>query len=217
MFLGLDTAAGQCAAALVDAGGAVLARRVEGMRRGHAEALFPLIDVALDEAGARYGDLRGIAVCTGPGSFTGIRVGVAAARGLALGLGLAAVGVDRFRALALGRRAGGAGEGGVAIALAGPYEAAYFRTLDASGRPCPPAAEAREVARAALDSLAPAGFARLGDAWPEAGEADGLPDPAAIARALLAGETADGAPRPFYLRDAGAAPPREAPVPVLDR
>jgi tRNA threonylcarbamoyl adenosine modification protein YeaZ len=69
------------------------------MERGHAEALFPLIDAALTRAGASYGDLTHIAVCTGPGSFTGIRVGVAAARGLALGLGVPAIGITRFDAL----------------------------------------------------------------------------------------------------------------------
>lgn len=70
------------------------------MQRGHAEALFPMIEDTLVEAGATYGDLARVAVCTGPGSFTGIRVGVAAARGIALGCGIPAIGVSRFEALA---------------------------------------------------------------------------------------------------------------------
>ncbi len=73
------------------------------MQRGHAEALFPMIEALLADAGASYGDLTRIAICTGPGSFTGLRVGVAAARGLALGLGIPAIGVTRFQALAEGR------------------------------------------------------------------------------------------------------------------
>ena len=221
MILGLDTSTGQCAAALVGMDGTVLARRVERMQRGHAEALFPLIEAVLDEAGAGYADLRGIRVCTGPGSFTGIRVGVAAARGLALGLGLTAIGVDRFRALVRSRRLPGHAAGGeamefrVAVALAGPQGTAYFRTLDGNGAPCGPAGEARRIAADALESAAPGDFLRLGDAWPGATEEDGLPDPAAIASDSAASRDALPA-KPFYLRDAGAAPPREAPPPLLD-
>ena len=99
MILGIDTSAGQCAVALV-AGDRVW-RRAETMARGHAEALFPMIDDVLAEAGATFGDVTRIGVCTGPGSFTGIRAGVAAARGLALGLSVPAVGVTRLTALAV--------------------------------------------------------------------------------------------------------------------
>src|SRR5690625_1758903 len=125
MILAIDTSAGQCAAALLDAEGAVLSYRAEKMQRGHAEALFPLLDRLFDDAGAEYSGVTGIAVCTGPGSFTGIRVGVAAARGLALGLGLVARGIDRFHALAF--EAGG--EEPFAIALKGPRGTAYFQAL----------------------------------------------------------------------------------------
>ena len=111
MILGIDTSAGQCAVALVD--GAREWQRAEVMARGHAEALFPMIEAVLSEAGAHPGDLTRIAVCTGPGSFTGVRAGVAAARGLALGLGIPAVGVSRLAALAQGR------PGAIAIPLRG--------------------------------------------------------------------------------------------------
>lgn len=70
------------------------------MSRGHAEALFPMIEDALAELDASYSDLDRIAVCTGPGSFTGLRVGISAARGLALGCGIPAIGVTRFEAIA---------------------------------------------------------------------------------------------------------------------
>lgn len=69
------------------------------MTRGHAERLFPMIEDVLAEAGIGFGDLTRVAVCTGPGSFTGLRVGVAAARGLALGCGIPAVGITRFEAV----------------------------------------------------------------------------------------------------------------------
>lgn len=212
MFLGLDTSAGQCAAALIGMDGAVLGRRAERMQRGHAEALFPLIEALLEEAGEGHGALRGIAVCTGPGSFTGIRVGVSAARGLALGLGVPTVGVDRFRALVLSRRPAARS----AVALAGPQGMAYFRTLDEAGMPCPPVEDAGQTARDHLDRHAPDGYLRLGDAWADTVEEDGLPDPAALARDLLGGARQAGPPKPFYLRDSGAAPPREAPPVILD-
>src|SRR5690625_1813759 len=137
MILAIDTSAGQCAAALMGAAGAVLSYCAEKMQRGHAEALFPLLDRLLEDARAEYSGISGIAVCTGPGSFTGIRVGVAAARGLALGLGLVAQGIDRFQALAL---ALGQGEtsSGFAIALAGPRSTAYFQTCGPDARPSAP-------------------------------------------------------------------------------
>ncbi|MEO0362854.1 MAG: tRNA (adenosine(37)-N6)-threonylcarbamoyltransferase complex dimerization subunit type 1 TsaB, partial [Pseudomonadota bacterium] len=90
-----------------------LSERVEPLERGHAERLFPLIEAALAEAGRGYSELELIAVCTGPGNYTGARIGVAAARGLAFSTGARAVGVDRFAALAEGR------QGSVAVALVG--------------------------------------------------------------------------------------------------
>ncbi|MEM7211406.1 MAG: tRNA (adenosine(37)-N6)-threonylcarbamoyltransferase complex dimerization subunit type 1 TsaB [Pseudomonadota bacterium] len=98
MILAIDTSAGQCAVALLD--GARSEVRSEAMQRGHAEALFPMIEDALAVLRGRYSDLTRIAVCTGPGSFTGLRVGIAAARGIALGCGIPAIGVTRFEALA---------------------------------------------------------------------------------------------------------------------
>ena len=87
MILGIDTSAAQCAVALlgapINAGDPVVERRA--MERGHAEHLFPMIDSVLGSAGIGYDGLSRIAVCTGPGSFTGVRIGVAAARGIALG------------------------------------------------------------------------------------------------------------------------------------
>ncbi|MEM9784150.1 MAG: tRNA (adenosine(37)-N6)-threonylcarbamoyltransferase complex dimerization subunit type 1 TsaB [Pseudomonadota bacterium] len=101
MILGIDTSAGRCGVALVS-DGMVLAELSEVMERGHAERLFPLIEAVLQQAGAAVQDLKRIAVCTGPGSFTGLRIGVAAARGLALGRGVPAIGITRFEAVAAG-------------------------------------------------------------------------------------------------------------------
>lgn len=97
--LGFDTSAAHCAAAVV-CGDRVLAQRIEPMARGQAERLFPLLVEVLAEAGLGWPDLDAIGVGEGPGNFTGIRISVAAARGLALSLGIPAVGVTVTEAVA---------------------------------------------------------------------------------------------------------------------
>ncbi|SEA77547.1 tRNA (adenosine(37)-N6)-threonylcarbamoyltransferase complex dimerization subunit type 1 TsaB [Rubrimonas cliftonensis] len=101
LILVLDTCDARCAAG-VARDGAILVERAEAMRRGHAERLFALISEALAACGVAPADLAGVAVATGPGGFTGGRIGVAAARGLALGVGRPVVGVDWFAAMAFG-------------------------------------------------------------------------------------------------------------------
>ncbi|AWJ84056.1 tRNA (adenosine(37)-N6)-threonylcarbamoyltransferase complex dimerization subunit type 1 TsaB [Azospirillum sp. TSH58] len=99
--LGLDTATSGCSAALWD-DGAVTVRRREPMARGQAEALVPLAQAALAEAGCAFDALDRIAVTVGPGAFTGLRIALAAARGFALAAGLPVVGVTSFDAIAHG-------------------------------------------------------------------------------------------------------------------
>lgn len=97
MILSFDTSGPHVAAALWD--GQRSYARVEAMAKGQAERLMPLIQELLAEAGAGWPDLTRIAVGTGPGNFTGVRISVSAARGLALGLGIPAVGVSLFQTL----------------------------------------------------------------------------------------------------------------------
>lgn len=99
MILTFDATAGVCVAGLFR-GGVQLGLVSEAMDKGHAERLFPIITELLASSDASFADLTGIVVCTGPGNFTGARIGVAAARGLALSLSIPAVGVDRFEAAA---------------------------------------------------------------------------------------------------------------------
>lgn len=96
--LGLDTALGRCSVAVV-CGDAVLAHAAAEMERGHAEALAPMAQSVLVQAGLRPADLQRIAVTIGPGTFTGQRVGLAFARGLAAGLGVPCVGVTTTEAM----------------------------------------------------------------------------------------------------------------------
>jgi tRNA threonylcarbamoyladenosine biosynthesis protein TsaB len=100
-LLAIDTASTLCAACVWDAGTErELGRCVEDIGKGHAERLMDVIAQALAEAGVTYADLGAISVSIGPGSFTGIRVGVAAARGLALALKIPALGVTTLSAIA---------------------------------------------------------------------------------------------------------------------
>ncbi|MGL4414464.1 tRNA (adenosine(37)-N6)-threonylcarbamoyltransferase complex dimerization subunit type 1 TsaB [Roseinatronobacter monicus] len=100
-ILAFDTSAAHCAAALLS-GGQILAHMHEDMAKGQAERLIPLLNEVLHSAGMQWRDLDAVAVGVGPGNFTGIRIGVSGARGLALGLGLPAIGVSIFEARAEG-------------------------------------------------------------------------------------------------------------------
>lgn len=197
LLLVIDTAAAHCAVALFQ-GDAALAGRREPMRRGHAERLFPMIEATLAEACAPVGSLDAIAVCTGPGGFTGARIAVATARGLSLSLGCPAVGVDWFAALAQGCA------GAALVALPAPQGMIYAQRFCDGAALGPVETLAADAVRAAP------GEALLG---PEGMEAEGL---APLARAALRMLAAGGAPRPapLYLRPPDAAPSTAA-VPAM--
>lgn len=196
MLLVFDATAGRCAVAVFD-GAALVAERDDAMTRGHAERLFPLIDECLEEAGLGYADLTGVAVCTGPGNFTGARIGVAAARGLALSRGIRSIGVDRFDAAAEGV----AGEVCIRLeARGGAVHLAKYRDGVAVG--------------AAETVQAPDIDAFIGETPVLSVEEADL---AAIARVALRRLAAGDAPRPAprYLKPANAALPAQAPPPIL--
>jgi tRNA threonylcarbamoyl adenosine modification protein YeaZ len=192
LVLAFDTSASHCAAALVR-GPHVLARCDEAMDRGQAERLLPMLEEMLAEAGAGWRDLDGLGVCTGPGNFTGLRLGVAAARGLALALGVPAVGVTRFEALA-------DRPGPVIVTIEdrrGRFAQA-FRDGAPLGAPADPAA------------LAPLPGARA------VGPEDARADPVALARIAARRLGSAPPPVPLYLRPADALPAEAAPALIDD-
>src|SRR5690349_13011877 len=98
--LAIDTALEACAAAVLNTDNGAVTSDTLPMMRGHAEALMPLLDRVMKQAGAAFASIDRIAVTTGPGSFTGLRVGIAAARGIALSTGKLAIGVTTLEAYA---------------------------------------------------------------------------------------------------------------------
>ncbi|WP_456386728.1 tRNA (adenosine(37)-N6)-threonylcarbamoyltransferase complex dimerization subunit type 1 TsaB [Profundibacter sp.] len=100
LILAFDTSVAHVAAALLS-GDTILVERAEPMAKGQAERLFPLLEEVLAEGKTTWSDLTAIGVGIGPGNFTGIRISVSAARGLALSLGIPAIGVSSFEAQAI--------------------------------------------------------------------------------------------------------------------
>lgn len=219
IVLALDCSAAPCAACVYDAEtGTVLGRAVRELGKGHAEHLMAVIAEALAQAGIGYGALDRIAVSVGPGSFTGIRVAVATARGLALALKIPAVGVTTLAALAFEAESnrpvlavldGGRGE----------LHAALFSPDGAALRE--PAALPLDEAVALVRDFAPA---IVGSASKLVAEAAGVEEHGAVkstadilSYAKLGASAAVGArPAPLYLRAPDAKPQASFVLPRKD-
>jgi tRNA threonylcarbamoyl adenosine modification protein YeaZ len=140
IVLSIDTSGVDCAACVYDsAADAVLGEVTENIGKGHAELLMGIIDGALQQASVTLQEIERIAVTIGPGSFTGIRVGVAAARGFALSLGIDAVGVTTLETLAAHHLREHPGQP-VAVGFDAKREECYLQTFAADGSPTSDAA-----------------------------------------------------------------------------
>ncbi len=190
----------------------MLVSRTEPMLKGQAERLMPMLEEVLAEAGRGWRDLGRIAVGTGPGNFTGVRISVAAARGLALGLGVPAIGATMFEALAHGL------PGRVTILLDARRERVFLQSFE-DGRPLDAPVQAD------LDTCAdaiPAGHTLYGHRAAEIAEglgarAGALPIFLPEALALATRDKPTGMrPAPLYLRPADAAPSNDPPPLILD-
>lgn len=213
-LLAIDTAARLCAACVFDTDGSrERGRAVLDLGKGHAEHLMEVIGEALRQAGLDYADLGMIAVCVGPGSFTGVRVGVAAARGLALALKVPVVGVTSIEALAAEARADHPGAEILVLLDAG--RGGFFAArYDATGAETePPAlltlAEAGEIAGQGSPVLVGSGAEGV---CPAAGLEDRIAarettaDIATYARLAALRGLPGRRPSPLYLRGADAKP-----------
>jgi tRNA threonylcarbamoyladenosine biosynthesis protein TsaB len=221
-ILAIDTSCGAASVAIVESGQieplAVVSRV---MARGHAEALAPMVEeVALGVGG--LATLDRIVVTTGPGSFTGIRVGLAMARAMGLALGVPVVGVSTLAALAVPLLSEPR-PGVIAAAIDARHGSAYFQLFEASGRPLgPPRCDAlRECVRgigagpALLTGDAAALIAteahRAGLPY-DLGAAANAPDIVAVARMGLALDPAANAARPLYIKPPDARPNPAEPI-----
>lgn len=231
-LLAFDTASDSCSAA-VWADGGVVARDRVAMARGHAEALMPMILRVLEQAAAGFSDLDGLAVTVGPGSFTGLRTGLAAARGLALACGRPLMGVTTLETVAYSARATKPDSelpGGCLVALDTRRADLYVQLFPSrDGVRAAPAALSPEAAVALLPVgpvlLAGNGIARMAEPLArrlaETGTVDpvapgdGCPDAVDVAalaarRWAAQGPESDRPPAPLYVHPPQASiPPRE--------
>jgi tRNA threonylcarbamoyladenosine biosynthesis protein TsaB len=201
IVLGLDTALAACSVA-VTRDGEVLAAASEPMLRGHQERLAPMVQEVMAEAGLAFAALDRVGVTVGPGSFTGLRVGLAFAKGLGLALGRTCVGVGTLEALA----ASAPGPGLTAAVIDARRGQVYLQAFADGAAVMAPDSLPVETAAARLAELWRGGPLRLvGPGAPLlAGIAPevfvierGAADPTAVC-VLAAGRTTPA--RPLYLR-----------------
>ena len=221
--LAIDTALEACSAAVLDTRSGIAASETVVMTRGHAEALMPLIARVMIRAGTEFGDLDRIAVTTGPGSFTGLRVGISAARGMALAAGKSAIGLSTLAGFAAPLIADDDSTQVVA-AIDARHDHIYLQVFGVNGRTLvgPRTATVRDAARAAMTAPARiigSAAKKLAAAWPKGAEPPllieqrGAPDIDWIARLGAAAAEAHGPPKPLYLRAPDAQPQNAARLP----
>jgi tRNA threonylcarbamoyladenosine biosynthesis protein TsaB len=220
LILAIDTALDACAAAVLDTdAGKLIAQESQAMKRGHAEALMPLIARVIKQSGVGFSGLDRIAVTTGPGSFTGLRVGLSAARGIALAANKPVVGLTTLSAYAA-PVVSESGEQPVISVIDARHDHVYFQVVSGNGslliRPkVAPIEEALEAARFGAPHLVGNAAGILADRWkaeaPPPFKVDLQPAPdIAWVGWLGAAVSPDTAPaRPFYLRPPDAKLPKD--------
>jgi tRNA threonylcarbamoyladenosine biosynthesis protein TsaB len=220
LILAIDTALDACSAGVLDTRASkLIAQESQPMKRGHAEALMPLIARVIKQAGVAFTGLDRIAVTTGPGSFTGLRVGLSAARGIALAAGKPVVGVTTLTAYAAPVVSVNAAQPVIA-AIDARHDHVYFQVVGGDGSPLisPRIAAIEEVfaaRRFGVPHLVGNAARMLADRWPKEApspfpvDAFPAPDIAWVAwlGAAVNPETAPA--RPYYLRAPDAKPPKD--------
>jgi tRNA threonylcarbamoyladenosine biosynthesis protein TsaB len=220
LILAIDTALDACAAGVLDTdAGKLIAQESQPMKRGHAEALMPLIARVIKESGIGFAALDRVAVTTGPGSFTGLRVGLSAARGIALAANKPVVGLTTLSAYAAPVVANN-GEQPVISAIDARHDHVYFQVVSGNGsllvRPrVAPIEEALGASRFGAPHLVGNAANILAARWPADApppfkvDTQAAPDIAWIAW-LGAAVSPNTAPaRPYYLRAPDAKLPKD--------
>ncbi len=217
IVLAIDTALDYCAAAVLDASArTMIAHETLEMKRGHAEALMPLIARVMNASGLRYLDLDRIAVTTGPGSFTGLRVGISAARGIGLAAGKPVIGLTTLSAY-VAPLVAEQGEQPIIAAIDARHDHVYFQVVAGNGsalmRPAVvPIEETFTASRFGTLRMVGNAARILADRWPRNVPAPSLVDPqpgpdiAWVAWIGAATEPDAAPPKPFYLRLPDAKP-----------
>ena len=215
--LAIDTALGSCSACILDTEEAEpLAREMLMMERGHAEALLPLIDRVTSQAEGGFVSLDRVAVTVGPGSYTGLRVGIAAARAIGLAAGVPVVGVATLSAY-LAPLLAGERRGVIAASIDAKHGQLYIQSIAPGGRAIiPPSLMAVREAVRVLGSgpvmLTGSGAPLLAaEAWAQGidaaiTEAPLAPDITWVARVGAIADPAQALPKPLYLRGPDAKP-----------
>lgn len=219
--LAIDTALGQCAVCVLESGSRdPVAVETMAMERGHAEALLPLLERVIALSGGGFEAIDRVAVTIGPGSFTGLRVGISAARAIGLACDIPVVGVTTLSALMAPLVENGPARLTAAV-IDARGERVYAQAIGPSGRLviAPAVLTIREVVR----SLGSGSVALVGSGGPAvAVEAAGVgiearlhpappvPDIAWVARLGAAADPADALPKPLYLAPPDARPQDES-------
>jgi tRNA threonylcarbamoyladenosine biosynthesis protein TsaB len=214
--LAIDTALSACSVCVLQAGAEPLAQETILMDRGHAEALLPMIDRVASQVEGGFASLDRVAVTVGPGSYTGLRIGIAAARAIGLAAGIPVVGVATLSAF-LAPLMAGKGSGVLAAAVDAKHGQIYVQVIAAGGRTiiAPSLMAVRDVVRllgSGPVSVSGSGSPLLaGEAWSHGiethvAEASLAPDVAWVARLGGLADPAQALPKPLYLRGPDAKP-----------
>lgn len=213
-ILAIDTALGACAACVMEAEAQEpLAQETLVMERGHAEALLPLLDRLVSNVAGGFASLDRVAVTVGPGSYTGLRVGIAAARAIGLAARVPVVGVTTLSAL-LAALVADENRRLLAAAIDAKHGQVYFQAISPGGQSivAPSLVRVRDAARlmggtaSLVGSGAPAVAAEIAGIDIAVHDSKPFPDIAWVARLGLVADPAHALPKPLYLRGPDARP-----------
>jgi tRNA threonylcarbamoyladenosine biosynthesis protein TsaB len=220
LILAIDTALDACSAGVLDTDTArMIAQESQAMKRGHAEALMPLIARVMKDAGIAFTRLDRIAVTNGPGSFTGLRVGLAAGRGIALAADKPVVGITTLTAYAAPVVSTNS-EHPVIAAIDARHDHVYVQAVSGDGGALlsprvAPIAEALAASQFGAPYLVGNAAQILADRWPADApppyriDAQAAPDIVWVAWLGAAVNPDIALARPYYLRAPDAKPPKD--------